>query len=357
MRRVRYAVVGAGWISQEGFLPAVPQTGNSEVTAIVTSTAEAGRRLAEFHGIERVVGYDQYDAALASGAFDAVYIALPNVLHAEYAIRALERGVHALVEKPLAACVAECESMIDAADRGGAFLMTAYRLHCEPGTVEAIRLVHDGAIGRPRLFSAFFSAQIGATNHRLSAANWGGPLQDVGLYCVNAARNVFGAEPVEVVAMKGHGDDSRFTEVEESLSAILRFPGDALATIMVSFNAADVDTYRVVGTEGEIEMQPGFRFETPTRMCLRKNGAEEVTTFPEIDQFGGQIAYFSDCILAGRSPVPNGAEGLADVRALLAIEQAAKSGMPQAIESTSRSSRPTPDMVRLVDRTTRRLVL
>mgnify|MGYP002382141026 CR=1 FL=1 len=357
MRKVRYAVVGAGWISQEGFLPAVPQTGNSEVTAIITGNAEAGRRLAEFHGIERVVGYEDYDAALASGAFDAVYVAVPNTLHARYAVRALERGVHALVEKPLAASVAECEAMIDAAGRGGSFLMTAYRLHCEPGTVEAVRLVREGAIGRPRLFSAFFSAQIGDTNHRLSAANWGGPLQDVGLYCVNAARNILAAEPVEVVGMKGHGDDPRFSEIEESLGAVLRFPGDALATITVSFNAADVDTYRVVGTEGEIEMQPGFRFETPTRMYLRKGGAENVTTFPEIDQFGGQIAYFSDCILTGRPPVPDGIEGLADVRALLAIEQAAKSGMPQLVQSAARASGPTPEMIRLVDRTTRRLVL
>jgi len=357
MRKIRYAVVGAGWISQEGFLPAVPQTGNSEMTAIVTGNIEAGRRLGAFHSIGRVLGYDEYDAALASGAFDAVYIAVPNALHADYAVRALEAGVHALVEKPLAVSVAECERMIAAADRGHAFLMTAYRLHCEPGTIEALRLVREGAIGTPRLFSAVFSAQVGDANHRLKAVNWGGPLQDVGLYCVNAARNAFAAEPTEVVAMKAHGDDPRFTEVEEALAAILRFPGDALATIAVSFNAADVDTYRIVGTAGEIEMQPGFRFETPTRMVLRTGGRETVTVFPEVDQFGGQIAYFSDCILQGQAPRPDGAEGLADVQALLAIERAAATGASQVIRSMPRPQGPTPDMARLVGRTAKRLVL
>lgn len=357
MDRIRYAVVGAGWISQEAFMPAVAQTGNSAITTIVTGNDEAASKLAAFHRTEHVFGYDAYDRALASGLFDAVYIGLPNSLHADYAIRALKAGIHALVEKPLAVSVAECEAMIAAAEEGGAHLMTAYRLHCEPGTVEAIRLIREGAIGQPRYFMAAFSAQAGADNHRLKAGHWGGPLQDIGVYCLNAARHCLGAEPVEAMAMKGHGDDPRFTEVEETIAATLRFPGDAIATFTSSFNTGDIDTYRVVGTEGVLEMAPGFRFETATRMRLSRGDEVTEKSFPDTDHFGAQTAYFSDCIRAGRPPVPDGHEGLADVRALLAIEAAARTGQPQTIEGTAYRGGPSADMVRMIERTDRRLVL
>ncbi|MDH3659772.1 MAG: Gfo/Idh/MocA family oxidoreductase [Alphaproteobacteria bacterium] len=357
MDKIRYAVVGAGWISQIAFMPSVPQTGNSAMTAIITGNATNAAKLAAFHGIEHVWIYDDYDDALASGQFDAVYIGLPNSLHADYAVSALKAGIHALVEKPLAVSVEECEAMIAAAKEGGALLMTAYRLHCEPGTVEAIRMIREGAIGTPRFFSSIFSFQTGEANHRLKAEHWGGPLQDIGVYCLNAARHVFGAEPTLAIAMKGHGDDPRFSEVEETISATLRFPGDAIATFTASFNAAEIDIYRIIGTEGEIEMQPGFRFETPTRMILRREGEVTETTFPDIDHFGAQTAYFSDCIRNNHPPEPDGAEGLADVRALLAIEAAAKTGEPQPIDTPPRLGHPTADMVRMVERTDRRLVL
>lgn len=357
MKKVRYAVVGAGWISQEAFMPAVDQTGNSEMTAIVSDNADNAGKLSRFYGISSVFSYQEYEKALESGIFDAVYIALPNSLHADFAIRALRRGIHAIVEKPLAVTVAECEAMNDAARKSGRFLMTAYRLHCEPGTVEALRLIRTGAIGAPRLFSSDFSFQVGSGNHRLSAKHWGGPLQDIGVYCLNAARHIFAAEPVEAMAMKARGSDPRFSEVEESLTAVLRFPGDGLGTFSVGFNASEIDTFRVIGTEGEIELRPAYRFETQTRMTLRRGHEVSEREFPDIDHFGAQTEYFSDCILTGEAPEPDGEEGLADVRALLAIEKAAKTGQAQTIDSPPRMRSPDPDMVRLVERTSRRLVL
>ena len=357
MKKVRYAVVGAGWISQEAFMPAVDQTRNSVMTAIVSGNAGNADKLAKFYGVSRVFSYNEYDSALESDTFDAVYIALPNSLHADFAIRALQKGVHAIVEKPLAVTVAECEAMIAAARESGRFLMTAYRLHCEPGTVEAFRLIRSGAIGAPRIFSSDFTFQVDSGNHRLIAKHWGGPLQDVGIYCLNAARQVFAAEPVEAIAMKGSACDPRFTEVEETLTAVLRFPDDGLATFSVGFNAAEVDTFRVIGTEGEIEMRPAYRFETATRMTLRRGSDVSERGFPDIDHFGAQTEYFSDCILCGNEPEPDGKEGLADVRALLAIEKAAKTGRPQSIDSPARTRFPSPEMVRPVERTSRRLVL
>ena len=357
MTKVRYAVVGAGWISQEAFIPAVAQTGNSEIAAIVSGNAEHTKELAAFHGIPHIYDYDAFDRMLADDVVDALYIALPNSLHAEYAVRGANAGKHLLVEKPLAITIEECERMIAAADAAGVWLMTAYRLHCEPGTVSALEEIRKGAIGDPRFFISSFGFQAAPGNHRLKAAHWGGPLQDIGVYCLNAARHVFGSEPTDVIAMKGHADgDPRFSEVEETIAVTLRFPADRFAQFTVSFGTADTDMYRVVGTEGEITMEPGYRFPFPTRMTLTSGGQTTVREFPDIDHFGAQTEYFSDCILRGLRPEPDGQEGLADVRAMLAIEAAAKTGLPQKINSPERPVHPNPDTVRLVPRTDKRLV-
>lgn len=257
MKKVRYAVIGAGWISQEAFMPSVAQTGNSEIAAIVSGNLDKAKALADFHAVPALYGYDQYDAMLASGTIDAVYIALPNSQHADYAIRAAKAGVHAMVEKPLAVSVPECEAMIAAADQAGVWLMTAYRLHTEPGTVAALDLVRSGAIGEPRMVSSTFCFQSGPRNHRLLAEHWGGPLQDLGVYCINAARHIFESEPVEVPATTGRGDgDARFAEVEETFAATLRFPGGRIANFFASFGAELAESYSIFGTNGRLEVSP-----------------------------------------------------------------------------------------------------
>jgi predicted dehydrogenase len=358
LKKVRYAVVGAGWISQEAFMPSVDQTGNSVITAIVTGNRANALKLADFYGIEHVFGYEQYEEMLGSGVVDAVYIALPNSMHADFAIRAANAGVHVLVEKPLATSVAECEAMIAAADRSGAKLMTAYRLHYEPGTVEGLEAIRRGDIGDPRVFISVFSFQSAESNHRLKAEHWGGPLQDIGVYCLNAARHAFNSEPCEAVAVRAHGDnDPRFAEVEEAICATLKFPGGRIATFVASFGAAPLDMYRVIGSRGELEMSPGFRFETATRLRLTRNGQVTERSFPRVDHFSGQVAYFSECILQGRSPEADGWEGMADVRALQAIEAAARTGQSQRIESPSRRSPLSPIVAQAFPPVERRLVL
>ncbi len=355
---IRYAVVGAGWISQEAFMPGVAQSGNSRIEAIVTGDMVKAKKLADFHGIPQIVSYADYDLLLANGTIDAVYIALPNSMHADYAIRAAKAGKHILVEKPLAVTVAESERMIAAARDAGVLLMTAYRLHNEPGTVALLEKIREGAIGKPLFFQSVFSFQMAGGNHRLKTEHWGGPLQDVGVYCINAARHVFGEEPIEATAtLHQPKEDPRFTEVEASIAATLRFPSGGIAQIIASFGAAAVDGYRVTGSEAEIELDPAFRFETATRMRWRKNGVIEETTFPQFDHFGGQAAYFSDCIISGTPPESDGEEGLADMRVLLAIEASAKTGKPVPIASPARLRHPTPDMVRTRPITSKRLLV
>ena len=246
---INYAVVGAGWISQEAFLPGVGQSGNSRVGAIVTGDRAKAARLADFYDVGAVVDYEQYDALLASPAIDAVYIALPNHMHADFTIRAARAGKHILVEKPLAATEDEALAMIAAARSAKVFLMTAYRLHNEPGTVAVLKHIRADAIGRPLFFQSVFSFQAVLGNHRLKATTWGGPLQDIGVYCINAARHIFAEEPIEAMAMAHRpGDDPRFGEVEASVVALLRFPSGGLAQFVASFGSAAVDNYRVIGT-------------------------------------------------------------------------------------------------------------
>jgi predicted dehydrogenase len=335
---INYAVVGAGWISQQAFLPGVGQSGNSRVAAIVTADRAKAARLADFYGIDTLVGYDGYDALLKNPEIDAVYIALPNHMHADYAIRAARAGKHILVEKPLALSEDEALAMIAAARSANVFLMTAYRLHNEPGTVAVLEHIRANAIGRPLFFQSVFSFQTVMGNHRLKAMTWGGPLQDVGVYCINAARHIFAEEPTEAMGMAHRpGDDPRFAEVDASFSALLRFPSGGLAQFVVSFGAASVDNYRVVGSLGDLELDPGFKFETATRLRLRRDGKIVETQFPQVDHFGAQVAYFSDCIAAGAPPEPDGEEGLGDMRALIAIERAVSTGQSQPISSPPRA--------------------
>ncbi len=357
MKKIRYAVVGAGWISQIAFMPGVAQTGNSVMTAIVSGNRANAEKLAKFHNVEHIFAYEDYDKMLRQGIVDAVYIALPNSMHADYAIRAAQAGIHVMVEKPLAVTVAECEAMIAAADKAGVWLMTAYRLHNEPATLEILDLVRRGEIGEPRIFNSVFSFNMAGGNHRLKPEHWGGPLQDIGVYCLNAARHVFASEPEEAIAVTAAGEgDERFAEVEEMIATTLRFPKSRLAHFTASFGAEMSDMYRVVGTEGKIDVEPGFRFETPVRYRLTRGSKVVEKTFPHYDHFSGMTAYFSDCIIKGQRPESDGGDGLNDVRAMLAIEAAARTGQPQKIVSAPRPSHPTLDMARSFPHAERRLV-
>jgi len=327
MKKIRYAVVGAGWISQEAFLPAVEQTGNSEVAAIVSGNAANAKQLADFHGIKDVYSYEQFDAMARSSTVDAVYIATPNSSHAHYAVRAAKHRLHILVEKPLATTAAEAESMVAAAKDAGVNLATAYRLHNDPGTIQVMELIRDGAIGDPRYFSSCFCFQIAAGNHRLKKDHWGGPLQDLGVYCVNAARHAFAGEPIEVHALSGSDRiDPRFSEVDGAISATMRFDGGRIATFYAGFGADAIDMFQVVGTRGSVELQHAYRFDARRTLLLKRGEALERIDIPQTDNFSGMIAYFSDCILAGTRPLVDSAEGLADMRVLLSIVDASARG-------------------------------
>ncbi|MEO0916061.1 MAG: Gfo/Idh/MocA family oxidoreductase [Pseudomonadota bacterium] len=266
-------------------------------------------------------------------------------------------GMHVLVEKPLAVSVDECRDMISAAEDGGVFLGTAYRLHTEAGNLHALNLIRDGAIGDPRAFSSLFSFMAAEGNHRLKASNWGGPLQDIGIYCLNAARHVFEDEPVSVSAMKNAVDDPRFREVEESFAATMLFPKGRIAQFTVSFGASDLDMFRVAGTDGELMVERAYDFQSATTVRLFRDGEVIEHQFQQTDHFAGQTDYFSECILSGIPPEFDGYEGLADVTTLIALERAAETGTVELVSLPPRKHHPDATMRRDYPTTTRRLMV
>jgi predicted dehydrogenase len=340
-RKIRYAVVGLGYIAQIAVLPAFAHARkNSELRALVSSDRVKRARLGRQYHVPSVYSYEQFGECLESGEIDAVYIALPNDLHRAYAEAAAQAGVHVLCEKPLAVTVEDCRAIVETAQQRDVKLMTAYRLHFEPANLSAIQIVQSGKLGVARLFNSMFSMQVKAGNIRLKRERGGGPLYDIGIYCINAARYLFRDEPTEVFATKSANGDIRFGEVEESVSATMRFPGDRIASFMCSFGAADVSAYEVVGTKGVLRVDPAYDFAGTLRHVLKINGKEQKKSFPRRDQFAPLLTYFSDCILKNREPEPNGIEGLRDVRIIEALYDSAERGQPVKLEALPVDRRP-----------------
>ena len=339
---VRYAVVGLGHIAQVAVLPAFKHaTRNSRLAALFSDDEEKRRELARRYRVAIAAPYDEYDEVLRQGQIDAVYICLPNSMHCDFAVRAARAGVHVLCEKPLAVTEAECQKMIDACEEHHVKLMTAYRLHFEKSNLEAIEILKSGKIGKPRYFNSIFSMQAKAPNIRLDQETGGGPLHDVGIYCINAARYLFQAEPLEVRALTAASSDKRFREVEELVAAMLMFPQDRVASFICSFGAADAATYTVVGTEGRVTLENAYEYVAPIQMKTVIGEKRTVRKFEKRDQFAPELLYFSDCILRDKKPEPSGEEGLADVRIVEAIYKAAKTGKPVRLATVTKRQRPS----------------
>lgn len=344
-QRVRYAVVGLGHIAQVAILPAFAHAQNSELAALISNDPEKLQKLGRRYKVKARFSYDQFDECLRSGAVDAVYIALPNHLHREYTERAARAGVHVLVEKPMAVTEDDCLSMIQVAEENGVKLMVAYRLHFEEANLKAIDLVQGGRLGEPRLFDSVFTMTVKEGDIRLNPRELGGgTLYDIGIYCINAVRNLFGAEPMEVVAFSANNGDSRFLQCEETTSAILRFPGrERLASFTCSFGAADVSAYRVVGSEGDLLMEPAYEYAEELKQRVTVKGRSRERVFPKRDQFAPELVSFSECILTGATPESSGWEGLADVRVIRALYRSADSGQPVSLGPFSKEDRPSLD--------------
>src|SRR5215469_1723919 len=312
--RIRYAVVGLGHIARHAVLPAFANAQeNSELAAIISDDRAKLRALSREYGVENCFTYDEFDACLRSGTIDAVYIALPNNLHADYCIRAAQAGVHVLCEKPLATTEGECHNIIGTCAENDVKLMTAYRLHFERANLEAMEIVRSGQIGEPRIFNSVFTMQVSSGNIRTKDQYAGGTLYDIGIYCINAARYMFSDEPIEGFCLSASGSDARIRKVEEMTAAIMRFPNERLAVFTASFGAEGSADFEVIGTKGKLRAIQAYEYTVPVVLEVTIEGRTERKCYKTRDQFAPELIYFSDCIRHDLDPEPSGVEGLRDV--------------------------------------------
>lgn len=335
-RRIRYAVIGLGNIAQVAVLPAFAHAKkNSKLAALVSSDLEKLDELGRKYDVEHLYQYEDFDQLAASGAIDAVYIALPNSMHKEWTEKAARAGLHVLCEKPMAIDEAECKAMIDVTERHRVRLMIAYRLHFEEANLRAIEIVRSGKIGEPRFMSSTFSHNVREGDIRKKPELGGGALYDLGVYCINAARYLFRDEPVEVFGHVSEGDG-----VDDAASAMLMFPEGRVAQFTVSQGATSVSSYRIVGTEGNLLVDPSYEYTTPLRLELTVGDDTHRQKISRRDQFAPELLYFSECILDGKEPEPSGEEGLADVRVVTALLQSARERRPVTLPPFERRRRP-----------------
>jgi len=341
-KRVRYAVVGLGHIAQAAVLPAFRHASrNSELVALVSGEPRKLRALGRRYNVEHLCSYEEFDALLADDVVDAVYIALPNNMHRDFAVRAALAGKHVLCEKPMAVSSRDCEVMIRTARSERVKLMVAYRLHFERANLEAVRIARSGRLGELRFFSSDFAMQVRKGNIRLQREKGGGPLYDIGIYCINAARMMMGEDPVGVWATTSKSLDPRFREVEETAIGVLRFKDERLASFNCSFGAADRSTFTLTGTRGSITLDPAYEYAQGLSHTLRIGDREKTRRFGKSDQFAPELLYFSNCILNDRQPEPSGEVGLEDVRIIEAMHRSARTGRWIRLPAPSRKARPS----------------
>lgn len=332
-KKIRYGIVGLGDIAQEAMLPGVKHTGNSEVTAFVTSDPEKAKEVGKQYGVSHSYTYEQFPELLKSGQVDALYVATPNWRHAEFVIPALQAGIHVLCEKPLEVNTAKCREILEAQKTSKAKLMVAYRLHFEPSTLALIDRIRSGELGEVHLFSSVFAQMVDPANHRGVSGDLAGPVLDMGPYPLNAARYVFEDEPEEVVCALGtRHPESGLGDFDDTVAVTLKFPKNRIAQFTLSYYGNTIDSYTVVGTKGNVVMSPGFMYGKPLEQEIAIGQKKDEKSFKNTDHFGGEMKYFSDCLLKGADPEPDGEEGYADVRVLEGILRALKEGNGQKLE-------------------------
>jgi predicted dehydrogenase len=330
-RRLRWCIVGLGRISMGHFMPGIELSKSGKITALVSGHREKAEKQAAMYNVPSpsIYSYDNYDEIARNKEIDAVYIALPNSMHAEYTIRAAKAGKHVLCEKPMATSVADCRAMIEQCAKHRVKLMIAYRCQYQPQHLQAIEMIRSGKIGQVQTIeSAFgFPEQLGEWRLNKKMAG-GGPLMDVGIYSLNACRYLTGEEPVDIKANASTIDkDGRFDEVEENVGWTMRFPSGILASCTTTYGG---DTggggfFKVHGSKGWVAMEPAFPYQGLRLMARLGDGQVLDVPDPQKDpaQFATQADYFANCVWSGEEPKTAGQEGLRDMTYISQIYEAA----------------------------------
>ncbi len=324
-RKIGYCVIGLGTIADH-FMRGVQTSGNSRITGLVSGHRDKAERIAAQYGVPKdsIYSYEDMDKFRDNKTIDAVYVALPNSMHAEYTIRSAKAGKHLLCEKPMSTTVKEAEDMIAACKTANVKLMIAYRLHYEPLHLKAVKLIKDGALGKVQVINGAFGFNAAPGAWRLNKAlAGGGSLFDVGIYVLNASRYLTGEEPVKFTAVTSTIDqDGRFSTVEENVSWTTKFPSGIVATGSCTYGAQMPGYFKVFASKGWLEMSPAFNYDGLKLRASFSSGGKGSPNIeiddsnPERDptEFTREADHFSDCVLHDRTPKSSGEEGLLDMK-------------------------------------------
>jgi predicted dehydrogenase len=320
-------------ISRRGFIGKMGQglaLATAAGTLLKTTAAQQGLVVPEPPGKnpKNIYNYQNYDSIKENPEVDVIYVVLPNCMHAEYTIRGFQAGKHVLTEKPMACTPADCQKMIDVGRTAGKKLMVAYRCRYEPYNQEAIRIARSGELGPTQVILA--DTGWNATNPdqwRLKKdLAGGGSLMDIGIYALNASRYLSGEEPTEINAMIYNAPgDPRFKEVEETVNFQLRFPSGAIANCTSSYGYYPTSHYRVIGTQGWLDLDPATWYSGLRMKVGNRSGILE-RELPTRDHFALEMDHMSQCVMENKEPLTPGEEGLRDISLMMAIYEAARSG-------------------------------
>ncbi len=326
-----YAVVGLGGLSLSDILPAFAHTKRARLTGLVSGSPDKAKALAAQYGVpdKGMYSYDTYDRIADNPDIDAVYIVLPNFMHAEFTVRAHKAGKHVLVEKPMANTVKECDEMIAAAKAANRHLAVAYRLRFEPYTQAMIKMVRDKEFGKAKviLCEAGFNTRNPDQWRLKKKEGGGGSMMDIGIYSVNAARYLSGEEPTEVFGMEySTPGDPRFKEVEETINFQMRFPSGVLANCVSSYGT-NLNRFRVHAENGSFEMEPAYS-RRALGMRVFRGSTVEHRHLREPDHFAALMDHLAECAATNTRPVTDGEDGRNDMRVIEAIYESVRLNRP-----------------------------
>jgi predicted dehydrogenase len=335
-RKVGFAVVGLGSIAQGSVLPSFANCKRAKLVALVSRDKEEAARLARKFGATAHYSTEEYSECLASPEISAVYVATPPGAHEFYTVQAARAGKHVLCEKPLAATIDQSARMVEACRQNHVLLMTAYRKHFEPSCLYLKRIIQSGDLGRIDVIHTAFSELFSKGKSipwlvELDMAG-GGPLMDLGVYCVNTLRWLVEEDPVDVSANAWSRDSVTFWDVEESISFRMRFPSGLVVQGSSSYGAVLSSFIFVQGTKGWISLTPAFPFDQERRLTGKIGKRWIERKFRIADEFGPEIESLAAAIQTKGVVKSDGVQGHRDMRILGAIYNSAKKHRPVDID-------------------------
>ena len=322
-RRIRWGILSTSNIGAVALIPAIRKSRNGEVRAVASRDLERARAFAAKHEIPRA--YGSYPELLEAEDVDAIYNPLPNNLHCEWTVRAAEAGKHVLCEKPLAMNASECDAMDRAATAHGVKLMEAFMYRFHPRTMKVVELIRSGVIGPLESLQASFRFRLERPgNIRLQPELGGGALMDVGCYCVNLARTLAGAEPVEAQAFAVWAP----TGVDARMAGTLRFETGLLAQFDCALTHERRETYVASGPLGDLVVCAAFVPGTGETVIEEMHARGEATRHlvPGADEYREMTEHFADAVLGATAVRYPAAEASDNMRAIEALYRSARNG-------------------------------